>query len=211
MPFDFPRDFIAAPDTAQLRLEFDTPGGKAQNVLTFRKSTPWDSGNLADLITDAASAWESQFSPLQSDQVALSRFIATDLSAPDSWQVEVSPTTPIEGGRASPCMPMNVTVVTKFSTGLTGRSHRGRSYHVGLTDDQCVGDELVAGMADSIRDAWIDFIGEIHDGSTGADHVVVSYCFNKEWRDVAAVTDISNYSTENTLDSQRNRLKGRGI
>jgi len=102
-------------------------------------------------------------------------------------------------------------VATKFGSGLSGRSHRGRSFHIGLTDDQCVGDSLVAGMADTIRDAWIDLVGAIHDDDIGADLVVVSYCQEKNWLSNAEVSVISEITTENTLDSMRTRLAGRGM
>jgi len=181
------------------------------NVLHFQKSASWSENDLSTLLDEISQAWEAQFSPLQSNLVEMTRIILTNIEEPDSFQVDRAPTTDLTGGRTSIAMPQNVTVATKFTTGLSGRSHRGRSFHIGLTDDQCVNDFLVAGMADTIRDAWIDFAGAIFDSPLIAALVVVSFCQDKEWLDEAEVTPITGFLTDGTLDSMRNRLSGRGI
>jgi len=206
-----PHDFIPAEEVAKVQLYFTTPGGFAMNVLNFKADGGWNAASLNTLIDDLATAWEANFSPLQSDQVECTRIVATEIAVPFGAQVDKPPDNDLTGGRGSPAMPGNVTVVTKFGTGLSGRSNRGRSYHIGLTDDQCVGDLLVAGAADLIRDAWIDTIGAVHDGSTAADLVVVSYCFDGAWREEAQVTTVTAFTTEGVLDSQRKRLFGRGM
>jgi len=203
--------YIVADETAKVQLYFSTPGGVAMNVLNFRTDGGWNAVSLDVLVDEIATSWEAQFSPLQSDQVECYRIVATDLGAPIPAQVDKAPVNDLTGGRASVIMPGNVTVVTKFGTGLAGRSQRGRTYHIGLTDDQCVGDSLVAGMADTIRDAWIDFAGEVHDSPAAADLVVVSYCHNNAWRAAAQVLNVTAFTTEDVLDSQRKRLSGRGM
>jgi len=203
--------YIVADETAKVQLYFSTPGGVAMNVLNFRADGGWNAVSLDVLVDEVATSWEAQFSPLQSDQVECYRIVATDLGNPIPYQVDKAPTNDLTGGRASVIMPGNVTVVTKFGTGLAGRSQRGRTYHIGLTDDQCSGDSLVAGMADTIRDAWIDFAGEVHDSPAAADLVVVSYCHNNAWRPAAQVLDVIAFTTEGILDSQRKRLFGRGM
>jgi len=203
--------YIVADETAKVQMYFSTPGGVAMNVLNFRTDGGWNAVSLDVLVDEVATSWEAQFSPLQSDQVECYRIVATDLGAPIPAQVDKAPVNDLTGGRASVIMPGNVTVVTKFGTGLAGRSQRGRTYHIGLTDDMCVGDSLVAGMADTIRDAWIDFAGEVHDSPAAADLVVVSYCHNNAWRTAAQVLNVTTFTTEGILDSQRKRLFGRGM
>jgi len=206
-----PHDFITAEEVAKVQLYFSTPGGVAMNVLNFRTDGGWNSVSLEVLIDEIATAWEAQFSPLQSDQVECYRIVATDISTEAGAQVDKAPENDLTGGRSSAVMPNNVTVVTKFGSGLSGRSNRGRTYHIGLVDDQCAGDRLQAGMADTIRDAWIDFAGLVHDSPAAADLVIVSYCFNKAWRTNASVHAVTAFTTEDVLDSQRKRLLGRGM
>jgi len=211
MACDAPKPFIPAANTARVRAIFDTPGGKAMNVTHWRKATPFDKDDLAALCTEYENAWEAQFSPLQSNVVEMTRIIATDISAEDSYEVDRAPLIDLTGGRTDTIMHDNVTIATKFGTGLSGRSHRGRSYHIGLTNDQCTGDQAAAGTSDAIRDAWIDFAGTINDSDLAAELVVVSYCQDKEWLSDAEVNAVTEFTTENTLDSMRTRLAGRGM
>jgi len=206
-----PKPFVSAPRTCRAQLIFDTPGGKAMNVLHFQKSATWSEADLTTLEGDISFFWDANMSPLQSDQVEMTRVILTDIENDPGFQFDGHPSISVVGGRASTIMPGNVTVATKFGTGLAGRSYRGRSYHIGLTDDQCVGDSLVAGMADTIRDAWIDFIGGIASGATGGELVIVSYCQDKEWIDPLVITGVTTITTDDTLDSMRTRLAGRGM
>lgn len=206
-----PHDFIPAPNTARVRLIFDVPDGKAMNVLHFVKATPFDKDDLAALLTTIETAWDAQMSPLQSDQVELTQEVATDINSEDSFEVDRAPLISLVGGNPSPILPGNVTVATKFATGLAGRSNRGRSYHIGLCENQVVGNALVAGVADSIRDAWIDFAGAVHDSDLAADLAIVSYCNEGAWRTTAVVRPVSEFTTENNTDSMRSRLAGRGM
>ncbi len=206
-----PHDFIPAANTAELRAIFDTPGGKAMNVTNWRKATPFDKDDLAALIDAYVTAWDAQFSPLQSTAVEMTRVIATDINSENSFQVDRAPAISVQGGLAEAPAPNNVTVATKFTTGHAGRSYRGRSYFIGMTDGQHTADQLEAGLADSITSAWTDLVGAIHDSDLGADLVIVSYCSDGAWRTDALVNPVTDISTENTIDSMRTRLSGRGI
>jgi hypothetical protein len=204
-------DFIPAAETAKLVAYWDVPGGKALNVTYWQVAGGWNEASLGALITFYSNNWDTQMSPLQANTIDCNRIVATDVSAEDSFEVDTAPPDDLIGGRASAIMPGNVTVVTKFGTGLAGRSFRGRSYHIGLTEDMCLGDALTAGNADALRDAWQDLVGAIHDSALAASLVVVSYCHAGAWRDEAVVTPVSSFTTENILDSQRRRLAGRGM
>lgn len=204
-------DFIPAVNVAKVAMYWDTPGGKALNIFHFRKATPFDKDDLAALEAVISLNWDAQFSPLQATAVECNRILLTDINEDDSFQVDRAPSTPLAGGLNENAMPSNVTVATKFGTGHAGRSYRGRSYFIGLTEPQCIGDILVAGVSDDITSAWVDFIGAVHDSDLGADLVIVSYCNDGAWRDEALVNPVSEITTENTLDSMRTRLLGRGM
>lgn len=206
-----PHDFIPAENTARLKLEFDTPGGKALHVLHFRKSDPWTESDLRELTILASTNWDAQFSPIQSSAVELVRMVATDLTVEDSFEYDTAPSVSLVGGLASPPMPGNVTVASKFTTGFSGRSNRGRAYFIGLTEGQCAADALVAGQPAVITDAWIDFFGAIKADVLDAEHVIVSYCEEGDWRVDAKVTTVTGYQTDEVLDSMRSRLFGRGM
>jgi len=203
--------FIPAENCAELRAIFDTPGGKAINVTNWQKATPFDKDDLAALIALYETAWEAEFSPIQSNAVQLTRFIATDINSENSFQVDKAPAGDLTGGETSPILPGNVTVATKFTTGHTGRSYRGRSYFIGLVEVNVTGDELAPGVSDEITDAWTSLVGAIHDDDLGASLAIVSYCEDGDWRTNALVNVVTDIATENTIDSMRSRLSGRGI
>src|SRR6188508_1066001 len=106
-----PHDFIPAEETAKVQLYFATPGGFAMNVLNFKADGGWNATALESLIDDLASAWEANFSTLQSDQVECVRIVATDMAEEFGAQVDKAPDNDLTGGRSSPAMPQNVTVV----------------------------------------------------------------------------------------------------
>jgi hypothetical protein len=203
--------FIPAENTAKLAMYFDTSGGKSMNITHWRREHEWDPALLALLIADVATYWEANFSPLQASSIECTRMVATDLSHEAGYEVDMAPPTDLSGGNVSPAMPGNVTITTKFGTGLAGRSQRGRSYFVGLCENQCAGDFAQAGLTDQITDAWTDLVGGVHDGDTEAKLAIVSYCSEGVWRTNAQVTDVNSFTTEGTLDSMRSRLAGRGI
>jgi len=206
-----PKPFISAANTCRVQVYHDTPGGKAMNVLYFRKGTPWDEGDLTSFEGVFSNSWQDNISPLQSQEVEVTRIIMTDVHNEVGAQTDGHPSVSLIGERASQIMPGNVTVATKFGTGLAGRSYRGRTFHIGLTDDQCTQDSLVALMADTIRDAWIQVIADCNAGTPSAELVVVSYCQDKNWLADAVVNTVTTVTTDDTLDSMRTRLAGRGM
>jgi len=204
-------DFIPADNTVKVAMYFDTDGGKAMHVLHFVKPDTWSESDCRNFHGYVSEAWNTNCSPGQANTVVCSRIVVTDLGSEDSFEYDAAPTTDLTGGLASPVMPGNVTVATKFGTGHAGRSYRGRAYWIGLTEGQCVGDQLGAGAGAFINGAWTDFAGALHDSDLEASLAIVSYCNEGAWRLAAQVTPVTAFTTENTLDSMRTRLAGRGM
>lgn len=123
--------FVPVPDTAHVRLEGQVDGQLTINDLYWRVSgggiTPV---NLAVLVTFVGGWGQSNLAPRLSDDWALVRTIATDLSAANSYQVELA--TPATGGISGEANPNNVAACVKFSTALSGRSFRGRNFVPGI-------------------------------------------------------------------------------
>ena len=205
-----PRPFIPAEGVARLELIYTCFGQVFENVVYLQIDDPWTSTDLTDLNSNAVVSWDARFGPIVSASVTLSKVRSTDQSTFPAPQVE-SPST-ADGELVAGALPGNVTVATKFSGGLTGRSTRGRAYFVGLTAAQVVDNHLAAGVADDINQAWSDFFNDLHATVHGTPiHVVVSYVEDGAWRTTALVTPVIGYTTENNTDSQRRRLTGRGL
>lgn len=203
-----PHTFIPAPDTARVNMKYTSNGQKVQNVLYFQKAGGWDSAGLTDLVAAVSARWDQIIKPVQNNGISLDTIEAVD--AETEGGIGATTTVGVAGGNSGGALaPNNVTLVTKFSSNLTGRSHRGRVYFIGLGKDMISGNQAASGVSDGINTMWSDFFLAV-ETDTDSEHVIVSYCHLKAWRTTAEVTQVTNYSTENNLDSQRRRLTGRG-
>lgn len=207
---DGPHDFIPANATAKLELIYEVTSQRCENVVYIQRDGGWNADLLALLANSVEQAYIDNLAPQQGAAVDLVLVRATDVSADDSFGYEIEPSSAAVGARNEQIMPGNVTVVTKFATGRTGRSNRGRAYWVGLTEIQCGGNTLNGGYADAISAAWAGFFNDLNVAVAAIQHVVASYCHNGAWRSAAVLTRVTNYSTDFNLDSQRRRLNGRG-
>lgn len=205
-----PHDFIPAPNTAKLEMIYSEFGQRIENVLHIRKIGGWTSETLLDLANAAQQAWTTNLRPAQAGDVTIQLIRATDVSVENGPGVEIGDISPNGGLLQSPGLPTGTTVATKFSTGLTGRSNRGRAFWVGLVEEDVTGNQISGVVQTRINQAWNNFFTDLVGLVPGAQHVVVSYCNNKAWRTTAAVNTVLSYSTDLDVDSMRRRLTGRG-
>lgn len=205
-----PHDFIPAPSSAKLELVMQLHGQIIENVLYVQYPTDPSESDIRNLAQGAIGAWDSTLGTIMSNDVYLVKCIATDVSQENSFQYEAEPAVLTQGQVNVAALPSNVTVTTKFASGLSGRSQRGRAYWVGLTELQVTGNALVEGFALQISEQWGNFFALLSELDPSPDHVIVSYCHNGAWRTTAQVTLVSNYVTDPNTDSQRRRLNGRG-
>lgn len=202
--------FIPALGAAKVVMYWDTPGGKALNIFHVGKATAWTEAELTTLLDEISTSWDAHMSALQSTSVDCNRMVLTDLSIAEGAQVDAPPTDDLVGENGTAIAPMNVTVATKFTTGFAGRSRRGRSFFVGLANDSHVGDQMASGFAQAISSAWSSLRDALAAMTPSCKLVVVSYCSGGAWREEALISDVTEVNTDNTVDSMRSRLYGRG-
>lgn len=201
--------FIPAPNTARVRVVYSLFGQVVMNVLYWRGTAPLETTELDDLANAVITAWTDNLKPLVTNQMSLQYVEATALDSESAPQRTIS--SGAVGDSTDPPSPGNVTWATKFSTGLTGRSNRGRMFLVGLTDGAVDGNTIASLAVANFQAAIIGFFQDI-ETATGLTHVVVSYCNNGSWRTTAVVNPVLSYLwTDNFVDSQRRRLTGRGM
>jgi len=200
--------FIPAENTAKVRMVFQTPGGIANNVFYFQNGTGWDAESLLDLADAVDTAWQANITPVQANEVLYQKIEVQDVSIEDGATAEIFALAAGSGG--SGILPGNVTLAISFRTGFAGRSRRGRLYHVGLTETGVVGDKLVTGVQAGMQAAYAGLFEDVATALPGTNHVVVSYCDDGAWRTDALVTPVTSYSVDDTIDSMRRRLLGRG-
>jgi len=209
-----PHDFIPATAVAQVELIYNLDGQIIENRVFLRGSEQWTLASLAEIGPAAVDSWTTNLAPLLSDQLQLVLIRSTDMEVQDGAGVEYEPPTIPTGVETGGSFPNNVTLTTKFSSGLTGRTHRGRVYTPGIPRSAVTTsavNEVTEVLAGDFSSSWGNFFDDfIAAVGNATNHVIVSYCFNKTWRTVAELTNVIGYSTNVTLDSQRRRLPERG-
>jgi len=208
--------FIPAENGIKVELNYLTQGEVAANVFYLRNSNPVNAGILSDLGIVVRDWWIGNIKPLTTQSTNLQNIVLTDLTEENSFQVTISSGLPSIGTAGDDPLPNNVTVVTKLTTGLTGRSNRGRSYFVGM-DAQYLGfgsQTVTSDFADDLGEAWEALLTAL--ASTDARLVIASFYSGVDTdgkpipRAAAVMNNVIEASVNPELDSQRRRLPGRG-
>lgn len=200
--------FVPFPDTAQFEVRYIDDGQKVENVYHVDDATPWDATTLAAMCAVFVNWWDVSMQPLVSDAVQLVGIVAKDMSAEFGVGIDYATGLPLTGGNTSGDFPNNVTLAVKWSTGLSGRSFRGRTYHIGLSKNQVAGQIVVATPLANIVAAYNALIADV-DAAGGALSVASRFDGGVE-RTSGVTTHILSASADPVIDSQRRRLPGRG-
>lgn len=200
--------FIPAPATVRVEMRFTQQGQKVENVYNVLMTQEINVGNVQALAGVFASWWTTSMSDDVSTGLTLQSVVATDISVPDGLSIEHTEGLPASGLNASGQPPMNVTVAIKWITGLAGRSFRGRTYHLGIVNNQLANSTVNPSEVTTLHNLYQMLLTEV---LTTTNHLaVVSKFHNKAPRDTAVVTPIIDVSVDDTTDSQRRRLPHRG-
>jgi len=192
---------------AEFRMVWDSQ--RVENVLHFASGQSDDPAAIETLAQDLRVSWQTNMLPLQSNLVTLNSVYVRSLDSAIAPAYESFPANAQSGDVTNPSLPNNVSWTVKFTTGLTGRSGRGRNYVIGLCEAQVTANLLSQAQAD----AWVDAYNALFAtaAADGWQPVVLSR--------VQAGVRLANavgyaitglgYS-DRVVDSQRRRLPTRG-
>lgn len=200
--------FVPFVNTCRCELRFTQDGQQVANVFHVRGEDPLTVNDLQN-IGSTFVEWYGSFLQVVGTGVTLREIDIRDLSSPSGLGILYNTGLPLRGTIASPMMPNSVTVAIKWGTGLTGRSFRGRTYHLGLTEGQCVNSIIDPAFAPPILSGYNALPALMV--TNGYELVVASRYSNNQPRVQGVTTPILNAAYADTvLDSQRRRLPGRG-
>ena len=199
--------FQPATDIAECEVRMTLQGVPVENVFHFVTlgGGPWDAGSIEALAENLLSLWTTIILPQQSSVLSLRSVLAKDLSAPVAPFFEAFPLVPVNGSLIGAAVAnQNAVVLTKRS-GLTGRSARGRTYHVGITEDQMNGNFITEAYGDALNEGYELLRQEMADA--GAVMVILSrFTGGVERPDGIAFNIVSMGLRNLRIDAQRRRM-----
>lgn len=200
--------FIPVPNVASVEMIFEQAGQRLENVYHVKKSSPFDEVGLSGAAQLFADWWDEELKPQVAGNVSLVLIVAKALDSETAPAVEFTTGLPLTGPGTNIPNPGNVTVAIRWTTGLRGRSFRGRTYHIGLTQGAIVANSLATENQALLLGAYQTLLSSLSLSTMSL--VVVSKYANHVARTTGIATDITAASLDGSLDSQRRRLNGRG-
>lgn len=205
------RPFIPAPGVFKVQLIYLYNSQRIENVFNVRSG-----GAL--LVADAdrieavfANWWNVSARAQVTSQCSLNLIVLDALDSASGLHKEYTSGWTPAGSGAGSAAPGNITSSVKLSTGLRGRSFRGRFYWPGLGTAFINGNQLNTGVATAIQTSANLLRTNLAAGSPSDRLVVTSYRTGGSWRTTAVSTEVTAASTHANVDSQRRRLSGRGL
>jgi hypothetical protein len=175
-----------------------------ENIYHVHSGTAWDATSLAALNAVFA-AWEvSDGKAMRHNATALFKVSSVDLTTQNGAFVDTPITPPTAGVQSAPA-PNNVTIAIKWTTGLRGRSFRGRTFHIGMYEGAFSGNQLTSAAVADWTTRYGDLLAAVNAVS-GHKMGVTSRKHNGTDRTTGVTTDILSASINVNLDSQRRRL-----
>ncbi len=201
--------FQPVPNTSRLAVVYSRGGVLMVNVFHFYRDGQWGAQELELLLDAFSNVWLTEVMPNLSTAVLVNRYEARGLRSQIDDYAALFPTTPHAGGIGGDLTPGNVAFCITHTTGLAGRSARGRTYFGGFSEEDVSGDAISQQRALNLRNALFS----MRTATLGAGWVpvVVKRYENKVLLPTAEVLPVTGYRfTDTILDSQRRRLRNRG-
>ena len=210
--------FVPVSNTAEVEAVYDLDGQVVENTMFFTFGTPPGLTELQELLDEVNSTIRGNILPLLSNLITLLRVIGTLIDVADGLTAVSTASLPSTGSVDSVPVPSNAAGCISLRTGSSGRSFRGRNYLPGIPQSSVDFNTMSTAFTNSIAAGY----GQLRTNTLaiGWEHVVVSRFSGFTivgGRKVptprvagihTAIT--SSFFVDNTIDSQRRRLPGRG-
>lgn len=201
--------FVPVPMTIQAEVRMLLDDQRVENTLYFHFLDVYTVTDIENLGDQLITWWTDNYAPIVTNAVLLREIYLTDLTSATAPAVTRVPATPTFGGSGSATLPANVSFCVSFRTASRGRSFRGRNYIVGLIQSSVTLNTLAEEYVSDIIAAYNDLPAIALAADT--EWVVVSRFTNNAPRVTGIFTPITTVvAVDNTIDSQRRRLPGRG-
>lgn len=207
--------FVPVPNVLQVDVIYLLDSQRVENTLYFENADGWDLTSIAEFTATLRTYIAEELMPLLATAIQLIEIVTRLLDTASSIGFSLPVTPPVTGGESDEPTPSNVSYTVSFRTGLTGRSFRGRNYVAGLPNGKVAGNTIDSGFRTGLLAYYTGLRTLAVDN--GVIWVVVSRYSGVGPggvpipRVTGVTTPIIAVGTfDNTVDSQRRRLPGRG-
>lgn len=198
--------FVPTVNAIKVSVEGTLAGQLWVLTLTIGKSIAVNQTDVANAGTGVFNWFNTEMLPALTTATLWNKVVARTMA--NQTDLPITTNTANAGSQAVPSVPNNVALVTTFRTNMAGRSGRGRSYLMGLANNSGNSVSPAAGTLTAIDAAYTAMNTYLSPFSLF--HAVVSLFTNKAPRTNGVVTPVNSYTVDDSYDSQRRRLKGRG-
>jgi len=200
--------FQPVPDCHRITMLFDWSGQKCANVYHVFAEGGLEPNDLLTLCGVFHSWWSDNLADEVSSAVSLEKVTAQKLESATDPLVEYTTNLPEAATSAAAAAPNNCTFAVQWRTALSGRSYRGRTYHIGLTTTKYSLNLLTVPNQSTFTAAYQQLIDDVESATYNL--CVVSRYSNRTQRAEGIHTNITTCYVDRALDSMRRRLPGRG-
>lgn len=202
--------FIPTENCLQVEMVFIQDGQYVENVYHVQRGDVWDAATAATVLAAFKSWWDTNLKAKVHAAVSLFEIVGTDLTSSSSGRYLYTTGLPEAGTNTGTPLPNNVTVAVKWATLHRGRSFQGRTYHIGLPEQDVSGNRLTSGAQAGYITAYNTLPSTVHTADASSNLVVLSRFTNHAPRSAGVTTPIASANINQVVDSQRRRLPERG-
>lgn len=203
--------FVGKANCVQANLRFTQDDQLLENTLYFEyKGGTLDVPAMTVLGDDLITWWTDSVRLYLVAALTFREVYLTDLSSQTAPTVTATTGLPANGALSQAALPNNSAACISFRSAGRGRSSRGRNYIPGISEDSVIGNSITSATQNNLVTSY----EELQDAATYTDDwtwIVYSRFENGNPRAEALIAPVDAVLfTDNTIDSQRRRLPGRG-
>jgi len=135
---------ITIPNVVKCAMRYRQGTLEAYNIMYVLCPGPASGANLATIAGVFQTWWNGTFRAVQSSNISWLGVDLTAMDSPGSPFLAYTNTGTLTGAVGSVPFPPQVTVAISLKTGLSGRSYRGRIYHIGLLAANVITDGTIS-------------------------------------------------------------------
>lgn len=199
--------FVPALNVLRVAVQYISSRGEdAVNVLHFRHTGGAITAPQVENLFDALDTWFSTYwADLASNTWQTDFYSAVDLTVEGG--AVYSRVSTATGGSTAQALPAHDTVAVSLRSGFSGRSRRGRIYHVGLAEDMTENSTLTNAASATFITTYTALLAAA--AGEGWELVIASFISNGAPRTTALITPVTNVILTDVIVDSMDKRKPR--